>query len=77
MKIVTLRKLEPTSQLQPHGSGTVQHQMTLYRQQFRALSYPRIMQLKRNARGFIRDNPGCADNSNFWRGMSARHILES
>lgn len=31
----------------------------------------------RKARAFIAENPGCADNSNYWRGLSARQVIST
>lgn len=43
--------------------------------QFNRLSQSRRYALKRAARLFIWRNPGCADHSNFWRGLSARQVV--
>jgi hypothetical protein len=34
-----------------------------------------IDRMKRDAEQFIAQNPGCADNSNFWRSLSARQVI--
>jgi len=44
---------------------------------FAILSRSRQSALKREARAFIRENPGCADNNGFWRRLSARHVTEA
>ena len=54
---------------------TVSEQIDTLRAQFLALSNSRKNALRRDARKFIERNPGCADHSNFWRGLSARHVL--
>ena len=43
---------------------------------FRALSRGRRATLAREARTFILQNPGCADNSRYWRTLSARQVRE-
>jgi hypothetical protein len=42
---------------------------------FWRLSSSRKAALRREARAFIYQHPGCADHSNFWRGLSARQVL--
>ena len=54
---------------------TVSEQIDTLRAEFSALSNSRKNALRREARKFIDCNPGCADHSTFWRGLSARHIL--
>ena len=54
---------------------TVSEHIDTLRAQFLALSDSRKNALRREARLFINRNPGCADHSTFWRGLSARHIL--
>ena len=54
---------------------TVSEHNDTIRAQFLALSNSRRNALRRDARKFIDSNPGCADHSTFWRGLSARHIL--
>lgn len=44
---------------------------------FGALSRSRQSALKKSARRFIQENPGSADNSRFWRCLSARQITEA
>ena len=45
------------------------------RERFRSLSSSRKKWLVREARKFIRENPGSADNNRFWRRLSARHVI--
>lgn len=54
---------------------TVQEQIADITAEFRKLSSSRQVALKREAREYIAKNPGCADHSNFWRGLSARQVL--
>ena len=54
---------------------TIAEHIDTLRAQFLALSDSRKNTLRREARKFIERNPGCADHSAFWRGLSARHIL--
>lgn len=46
-----------------------------YKAIFRSLSQSRQKQLTRIARDYVAEYPHMADVSNFWRGLSARHIL--
>lgn len=43
---------------------------------FRALSKSRRSALAREARQFIRQRPADADNSRYWRCLSARQVTE-
>jgi hypothetical protein len=43
---------------------------------FRNLSASRRKKLGRDARIYIAQNPGCADNNRFWRSLSARKVRE-
>jgi len=45
-------------------------------EQFSKLSTSRKNTLAREAAKFIRENPGSADNSRFWRCLSARQVRE-
>jgi len=54
---------------------TVQQHIASVESQFRALSTSRKNKLERDAKQFIAQNPGCADNSNFWRSLSARQVI--
>lgn len=54
---------------------TVQEHNDALRKQFRALSNGYRAKLVREAKGFICRNPGAADHSNFWRGLSARQVI--
>ena len=44
---------------------------------FRSLSAGHRAKLVREAKKFICRNPGAADHSNFWRGLSARQVIAS
>ena len=48
-----------------------------YRGQFLRLSTSRQSTIRRRAQEYIRRNPGCADHSTFWRGLSARQVLST
>jgi hypothetical protein len=57
------------------NTPTVQNFCDQQQRKFLALSTSRQNALRREARAFIFRNPGCADHSNFWRGLSARQVL--
>lgn len=42
-----------------------------------SLSKSSQSRLCRKARAYIADLPGCADHSTFWRGLSARQVVET
>lgn len=56
---------------------TIQEHNENLRNEFRKLSTGYRAKLARDAKGFIYRNPGCADHSNFWRGLSARQVIEA
>ena len=43
--------------------------------EFRKLARSTRKAHARKARVFIAENPGCADNAGFWRGLSARQVV--
>lgn len=47
------------------------------RENFQNLSDSRQNAVVREARKFIRENPGSADNNGFWQRLSARQVLET
>jgi len=56
---------------------TINEYVDSARAKFAKLSKSRQSALRRDAREFISRNPGCADHSNFWRGLSARQVLSA
>jgi hypothetical protein len=56
---------------------TVQEHNDDLRKAFRKLSISRRNKLESDAKGFIFRNPGSADHSGFWRGLSARQVIET
>lgn len=56
---------------------TIQQQIAKMISEFRQLSKSRQSQLRRDAEAFCRSNPHCADHNGFWRGLSARQVLEA
>jgi hypothetical protein len=56
---------------------TINEHVEGQRKLFRHLSESRQNTLRREARAFIYRNPGAADHSNFWRGLSARQVLSA
>lgn len=54
---------------------TIQEHVEELRGKFRRLSASRRARITREAREFCRENPGAADHSNFWRGLSARQVI--
>lgn len=46
-------------------------------QNFQNLSKSRQKALVREAREFIRENPGSADHNGFWQRLSARQVIET
>ena len=56
---------------------TVNEYVSQQAAKFSALSKSRKAKLTAEAREFIAKNPGCADHSNFWRGLSARQVLST
>jgi len=54
---------------------TVQSFIEQQQQRFRSLCLSRQRSLQRQAAELIDRKPHCADLSNFWRGLSARHVL--
>ena len=46
------------------------------RENFQNLSMSRRNTLVREARKFIRENPGSADHNGFWQRLSARQVIE-
>lgn len=59
----------------PLMNMTVQEHNDQLRRAFRQLSLSRRRKLVSDAKGFIYRNPGAADHSNFWRGLSARQVI--
>jgi hypothetical protein len=56
---------------------TIQEQIAKQKEAFRLLSRSRQNHLRRDAEGFCNSNPDCANHNGFWRGLSARHVLEA
>jgi hypothetical protein len=54
---------------------TINEHLDTVTAKFRALSVSRRSALARKARAFIAQNPGSADHSTFWRGLSARQVI--
>jgi len=57
--------------------STVQSFVDRQQAWFRSLSPQRQHSLRLLARDLCERKPHCADHSNFWRGLSARHILSA
>ena len=56
---------------------TVTEAISAYAAEFRRLARSTQKAHARKARAFIAQNPGCADNSNYWRGLSARQVIST
>ena len=56
---------------------TINEHIANLRGAFLRLSPGYRAKLVRDAKGFIYRNPGCADHSNFWRGLSARQVISA
>ena len=57
------------------SSITINEHIDNLRADFLRLAKSTQMAHARKARVFIRQNPGCADHSDFWRGLSARQVI--
>ena len=66
---------QPTKLKTKMKPTTVNEYVSQQAAKFSALSKSRKSQLTAQSREFIAKNPGCADHSNFWRGLSARQVL--
>lgn len=47
------------------------------RQNFSNLSRSRQNAVGRDARKYMRQNPGAADHNGFWQGLSARQVVQA
>ena len=56
---------------------TVTEVISAYAAEFLRLARSTQKAHARKARAFIAQNPGCADNSNYWRGLSARQVIST
>ena len=56
---------------------TINEVIAAYTAEFRQLARSTQKAHARKARAFIAENPGCADNSNYWRGLSARQVIST
>lgn len=56
---------------------TINEHVENLRNEFRKLSRSYRAKLVSDAKSHIYRNPGCADHSNFWRGLSARQVIET
>jgi hypothetical protein len=54
---------------------TIGEHVSDLKDEFRKLSQSHKRKLASDAIKYIRQNPGCADNNGFWRGLSANHVL--
>jgi hypothetical protein len=56
---------------------TIQEHIDSLKSEFGKLSASRRATLRRNAEKFIRQAPHMADANGFWRGLSARQVIEA